>query len=129
MNCGLGYAQFQRGALTFFIFAFCRGRSIADSDGLALASSFKPKDAHVALSPIFHTLLNGVFRQLQELGQTANQICIVQDTRLIIAVPIFDVFLVVFSEKTNLDKLQSTIEAAVQQILNIVKPEFQNTKT
>ncbi len=102
------------------------GAMIADSDGLALASSFKPKDAHVALSPIFHTLLDSVFRQLQELGQSANQICIVQDTRLIITVPVFDVFLVVFSEKSNLDQLQSTIQTAVQQILSIVKPELQN---
>ncbi len=102
------------------------GVLIADSDGLALASSFKPKDAHVALSPVFHALLDSVFRQLQELGQSANQICIVQDARLIIAVPVFDVFLLVFSEKANLDKLQSTIQAAVQQILSIVKPEFQN---
>jgi predicted regulator of Ras-like GTPase activity (Roadblock/LC7/MglB family) len=102
------------------------GAMIADSDGLALASSFKPKDAHVALSPVFHILLDSVFRQLQELGQSANQICIVQDTRLIITVPVFDVFLVVFSEKSNLDQLQSTIQTAVQQILSIVKPELQN---
>lgn len=110
----------------FSSLSFVEGALIADSDGLALASSFKRKDAHVALSPVFHQLLDSVFRQLQELGESANQLFIAQDARLIIVVPIFDVFLLVFSKKENLDKLQSTVQDAAKRIASIVKPEFQN---
>ncbi|MFN3387107.1 MAG: hypothetical protein ACK42Y_11035 [Candidatus Thermochlorobacter sp.] len=118
--------NFSDGLSLFSELSSVEGALIADSDGLTLASSFASKDAHVALSPIFHQLLDGVFRQLQELGESANQLCIVQETRLIIVVPIFDVFLLVFSKKENLDKLQSVVQDAAHRIASIVKPEFQN---
>ncbi|MCS7013023.1 MAG: roadblock/LC7 domain-containing protein [Chloroherpetonaceae bacterium] len=103
------------------------GVLIADSDGLTLASSFKSKDAHIALSPIFHSLLDSVFQKLNEIGETANQIFIVQDARLIVVIPIYDVFLLAFSEKKNLDMLQSKLQEAVKIVMSIVKPELQNT--
>ncbi len=78
-------------------------------------------------SPILHMLLNDVFRHLAALGETTNQICFVQDSQMIIAQPVHDVVLVVYTKKTELDLLQSRFSKAVSILKRIAAPDFSNT--
>ncbi|MCS6989502.1 MAG: roadblock/LC7 domain-containing protein [Chloroherpetonaceae bacterium] len=103
------------------------GALLVDGDGLALASSLGDKSKSEALSPVVHALLNDAFKRLSEMGETANQIIFVQDSRIIIAQPVHDVILVVYSEKTGLDLLQSRFSNAVSILKRITEPDFSNT--
>jgi predicted regulator of Ras-like GTPase activity (Roadblock/LC7/MglB family) len=103
------------------------GVLILDSDGLTLASSFADKEAHITLSPAFHTLLDGVFKNLNLIGESANQLCFIQDSRVIFAIPVYDLIFVVYSQKKNIAALQSKLYDAATVLQTIAKPEFQTT--
>jgi predicted regulator of Ras-like GTPase activity (Roadblock/LC7/MglB family) len=103
------------------------GVLLIDGDGLTLAGTLGDKATMEQLSPVLHTLMNDIFRHLAMLGETANQICFVQDSRLIIAQPVYDVILVVYSDKTGLEGLQSRFSKAVSVLQRITAPDFSNT--
>ncbi len=103
------------------------GVLLVDGDGLTLAGSLGDKAQMESSSPVLHVLLNDIFRHLAMLGETANQICIVQDSRMIIAQPVHDVILVVYTEKKGLDRLQSRFSNAVSILKRITAPDFSNT--
>jgi predicted regulator of Ras-like GTPase activity (Roadblock/LC7/MglB family) len=102
------------------------GVLLIDSDGLTLASSFADQHAHIAISPAIHSLLNDTFKNLSLIGETANQVCIVQDRHIIIAQPVYDVILVVYTQKNGLDLLQSRFSSAIKILQRIVAPDFSN---
>ncbi|KER09167.1 MAG: hypothetical protein HY22_13235 [[Candidatus Thermochlorobacteriaceae] bacterium GBChlB] len=103
------------------------GVLLIDSDGLTLVSSFSDKDAHIALSPTFHLLLDGMFKTLETIGESANQVCIVQDARVIFAIPVYDLILVVYSQKQYLAELQAKLHDTAAILQAIAKPNFQTT--
>lgn len=103
------------------------GVLLIDGDGLTLAGSLSSKTQMEKFSPILHTLLNDIFKHLAALGETTNQICFVQDSQMIIAQPVHDVILVVYTQKTGLDLLQSRFSNAVSILQRIVAPDFSNT--
>ncbi len=103
------------------------GVLLIDADGLALAGSLGGKANMEQFSPTLHVLLNDIFRHLATLGETANQVCFVQDSQLIIAQPVHDVLLIVYSEKVGLDLLQSRFTKAVSILQRITAPDFSNT--
>lgn len=103
------------------------GVLLIDGDGLALAGTLGDKAQMERSSPILHALLNDIFRRLATLGETTNQVCFVQDSRIIIAQPVHDVILVVYSEKKNLDALQSRFSKAVSILQRVTAPDFSNT--
>ncbi len=103
------------------------GVLIVDADGLALAGSLKSKAEMESVSPVMHTLLNDIFKHFTALGETINQVCFVQDSRVIIAQPVYDVILVVCSEKTGLQSLQPRFSSAVSLLQRITAPDFLNT--
>jgi|YNPBryulayer2012_1023412.scaffolds.fasta_scaffold01929_3 predicted regulator of Ras-like GTPase activity (Roadblock/LC7/MglB family) len=102
------------------------GVLIIDGDGLALAGSLNSKAEMESSSPVLHTLLNDIFRHLAVLGETTNQVCFIQDSRIIIAQPVYDVILVVYSEKTGLDLLRPRFLNAVSLLQRITAPDFSN---
>lgn len=103
------------------------GVLLIDGDGLTLAGSLSDKTQMEKISPILHTLLNDIFRHLATLGETTNQICFVQDSQMIIAQPVHDVILIVYTKKKELDLLQSRFSNAVSVLQRIVAPDFSNT--
>ncbi len=103
------------------------GVLLIDGDGLVLAGSLGDKTQQERYSPILHTLLNDVFRHLATLGETTNQICFVQDSQMIIAQPVYDVILIVYTKKKELDLLQSRFSQAVSVLQRIAAPDFSNT--
>jgi predicted regulator of Ras-like GTPase activity (Roadblock/LC7/MglB family) len=102
------------------------GVLLIDGDGLVLAGSLGDKEQQERYSPILHTLLNDVFKHLALLGETTNQVCFVQDSQMIIAQPVYDVILVVYTKKTGLDLLQSRFSNAVSVLQRIAAPNFSN---
>jgi len=102
------------------------GSLVVDKDGLTLASSFT-EETNLALSPALHTLINTLYRGLSQMGEDANQILIVQDERIIIAQPVSDVILFIYSQKANLDLLQSRIGDATSILEDITKSESLNS--
>jgi predicted regulator of Ras-like GTPase activity (Roadblock/LC7/MglB family) len=101
---------------------------LIDADGLTLAGSLSNKHQMEKSSPILHALLNDIFKHLAMLGgETTNQICFVQDSQIIIAQPVYDVILIVYTEKRELDLLQPRFSKAVSVLQRIVAPDFSNT--
>jgi len=103
------------------------GVLLVDGDGLTLAGSLGDKAQMEQFSQVMHSLLNDIFRYLATLGETTNQICFVQDSHMIIAQPVHDVILVVYTKKTGLDLLQSRFSTAISVLQRIVAPDFSNT--
>lgn len=103
------------------------GVLLIDADGLTLAGSLSNKHHMEKSSPILHALLNDIFKHLAMLGETTNQICFVQDSQMIIAQPVHDVILIVYTQKSGLDLLQSRFSKAVSVLQRIVAPDFSNT--
>jgi predicted regulator of Ras-like GTPase activity (Roadblock/LC7/MglB family) len=102
------------------------GVLIIDSDALTLGSSFSG-EFYLPASAAMHALLNDVFRHLFMLNESANQIILVQEKRIILAQPIYDIALIVYSQKTALERLQSRFTAAVKILEKIATPDFSNT--
>ncbi|MFQ3597379.1 MAG: roadblock/LC7 domain-containing protein [Chloroherpetonaceae bacterium] len=102
------------------------GVLLIDGDGLTLAGSLGDKAQMERSSPILHTLLNDIFRHLATLGETTNQVCFVQDSQVIIAQPVYDTILIVYSGKVGLDLLQSRFTKAVSILQRIAAPDFSN---
>ncbi|MFN3344904.1 MAG: roadblock/LC7 domain-containing protein [Chloroherpetonaceae bacterium] len=107
---------------------YVTGVLVVDGDGLTLAGSLGDKATMEAFSPVFHTLLNDIFKHFATLGETTNQVCFVQDSRIIIAQPVYDLILIVYAEKRGLnDALQSRFLKAVSILQRIAAPDFSNT--
>jgi predicted regulator of Ras-like GTPase activity (Roadblock/LC7/MglB family) len=103
------------------------GVLVVDSDALTLSSSFTHESEYLPNTAAMHGLVNDVFRNLYDIGQSANQVIIVQDETIILAQPVYDVMLVVYAKKTGLELLQNRFSNAVKILEQIAKPEFSNT--
>ncbi len=107
---------------------YVSGVLIVDGDGLTLAGSLGNQATMEAFSPVFHTLINDVFKHFATLGETINQVCFVQDSHIIIAQPVYDLILIIYAEKRSLnDALQSRFSQAVSILQHIAAPDFSNT--
>ncbi|MBC8044771.1 MAG: roadblock/LC7 domain-containing protein [Rhizobacter sp.] len=104
------------------------GILIVDRDGLVIASSFPDSDTAMQAAPLMSTIQTDVSRHLSQIGETANQICMILNGRLIIIQSVLDTALVVFSKKKDLNLLQTKIsEASVLLERIAAHAEFLNT--
>lgn len=103
------------------------GVLIADTDGLVLGSSLFDKDLSSLIAPTMYEMLLDVTKQLKKVGESPNQVCLVLSKKLIIIQPVYDTVLIVFTQKKNLDLLQSRIKSAVDILQRIARQESLTT--
>ncbi|MDX2128236.1 MAG: hypothetical protein SFU91_04290 [Chloroherpetonaceae bacterium] len=103
------------------------GVSVVDSDGMHLVSSFPGTEFNDALSPVICYLTSDATKHLQVLGESPNQVCISMSDKLIIIQLVYDLILVVYSQKRNLHAVQTAIESASLILNRIATVEFSNT--
>jgi len=100
------------------------GVLILDTEGLILGSSFSDQEQTQLLAPTYLSLMIDIYKHMNTLDEIANQICLVHSKKLVLVQPIYDIILVVYTEKKELDKLQSKIKDAVGILQAIAQPEF-----
>lgn len=103
------------------------GVLITDTDGLVVGSSSFDKDSSSLVAPTMYGMLLEITKQLKKVGENANQVCLVLSKKLIIIQPAYDTMLVVYTQKKNLDALQSRIKSAVDILQSIAKQEYLTT--
>ncbi|ACF14809.1 hypothetical protein Ctha_2359 [Chloroherpeton thalassium ATCC 35110] len=100
------------------------GVLLLDTEGLILGSSLSNQERSELLAPTYLSLMIDIYKHMNALDEIANQVCLVQSKQLVLIQPIYDIILVVYTEKKELDELQSKIKAAVSILKAIAQPEF-----
>jgi len=103
------------------------GVLVVDTDGLVMASSFSDPFFSELAAPLYLKLFSDIHASMKTLDETTNQACLVLNNKLILIQPVFDLILVVYSEKKNLDVLQRKIKSAVLHLQQISKHEINNS--
>jgi predicted regulator of Ras-like GTPase activity (Roadblock/LC7/MglB family) len=101
-----------------------KGIMIIDTQGLVMASSFQDESFSDYAAPLYLKLISSIHTNMKELDETTNQVCLVMNDKLILIQPVFDLILIVYTEKQNLDALQQKIKSAVLLLQQISKHEI-----
>lgn len=96
------------------------GILLIDEDGLVMANTFSEDHDPDLLGSIYAILELNVQGQLVKLGESANQIFFSTSEKLILVQKIEDVILVLYTQKNNLDELQSQLFFVSQQIVQFL---------
>ncbi|MBN8706451.1 MAG: roadblock/LC7 domain-containing protein [Bacteroidetes bacterium] len=96
------------------------GVMIIDQDGLVMENTFPEDQDTDLLGSIYAILELNVQGQLVKLGESANQIFFSTDEKLILVQKIEDVILVLYTQKNNLDELQSRLLSVARQIVQFL---------
>ncbi|MCA0446453.1 MAG: roadblock/LC7 domain-containing protein [Bacteroidetes bacterium] len=96
------------------------GILLIDEDGLVMANTFAEDQDPDLLGSIYAILELNVQGQLVKLGESANQIFFSTNEKLILVQKIEDVILVLYTQKINLDELQSHLLSVSQQIVQFL---------
>lgn len=96
------------------------GILLIDEDGLVMANTFAEDQDPDFLGSIYAILELNVQGQLVKLGESANQIFFSTNEKLILVQKIEDVILVLYTQKNNLDELQSHLLSVSQQIVQFL---------
>ncbi len=103
------------------------GVLVIDTDGLVMASSFETQGYAESAAPMYLKLISDIHTNMQTLQETTNQVCLVLNEKLVLMQPVFDLILIVYSKKNNLDILQKKIKSAVLLLQQISKHEIINS--
>jgi len=96
------------------------GILLIDEDGLVMANTFAEDQDPDLLGSIYAILELNVQGQLVKLGESANQIFFSTNEKLILVQKIEDVILVLYTQKINLDELQSHLLSVSQEIVQFL---------
>lgn len=103
------------------------GVLVIDTDGLVMASSFETQGYAESAAPMYLKLISDIHTNMQTLQETTNQVCLVLNEKLVLIQPVFDLILIVYSKKNNLDILQKKIKSSVLLLHQISKHEIINS--
>jgi predicted regulator of Ras-like GTPase activity (Roadblock/LC7/MglB family) len=103
------------------------GILITDTDGMVVGNAFLDKDLSSLIAPTMYEMLLDITKHMTKVGENANQVCLILSKKLIIIQPVYDTILIIYTQKKNLDLLQSRIKSAVGILQSIARQESLTT--